>query len=1025
MMSFTDFFIRRPAFTIVVSLVFVLTGLLCYLNLPVRWVPNITPSMAFIQTMWPGASANLVETRVTTPIEEALAGVSGVETMTSRSREGNSFVILQFRLGHDLNAGIEDVRGALQSLGPALPEGVIGPAINKADSDSIPVMQLAFSDKHFSPEQLSDYVRHFIVPALQAVEGVAVVSMEGEREPALHVWLDPAKMAAARVAVSDVQQTLLTQNTSVPSGNIRGPDRLFRVVTNEMLQDPREFNQLIIRNDEQAPLRIKDIGRAVVDAKNSDTAYRVNGQPAIGVWITPQLSANPLSVAKDVAHTFEKISHTLPATMHGEIVFNQADYIGSSIHHVYLSIFEAVVFVLLVIYLFLGSVRAALIPVVTIPVCLIATFALMAIFNITINTITLMAFVVAIGLVVDDAIVMLENIDRHMNEGLAPFQAALVGAREMVFPIIAMTLTLAAVYAPAAFVSGLLATVFRDFAVTLAGSVIISGIIALTLSPMMSARLLKPVTALSDDSGYFNYSKWLHKKIISLQNVYASFLEKVLLHKTIVIIMLFVVAVSGALVFHWLPSELSPMEDMNEIDAWLHTSRDASFAWTDSWVKKLEAIEKNIPEIQTTLTTVDSNSHASQTLKLLPREERKRNITDILNDLNDQADKLPGLRAGIAPASSPLTWFSDDNGSSVVMQVMSAMSYEDLHGLMQRLIDRIKQFPGFLRVDSGLKWDGNQFDLSIDRVRAHDLQIDMQDITNTVSTMLAGSNTGHFEYGGNLYDIIVQMNQAELAKPDIISSLYVRNNLGKMLPLASLITVNEKSTPESLPHYDRLRADVLHAALAPGYTIAYGVKMFQQAASEILPDNARYAFQGEAQSYLDSSGNMIMLFGLALVFIYLVLVAQFESFIDPFVILLTVPFAMIGALVSLQILGGSLNIYSEIALVTLIGLIAKHGILITEFANQQRRAGLSIEQAVIVAAKLRLRPVLMTTAAMILGALPLALALGPGAETRHQVGWAMVGGLLPGTFFSLIVVPVAYVLLAKLKTAPRVVLDKN
>lgn len=1018
-MSLTDFFIRRPAFTIVISLVFVLTGLLSYLHLPVRWVPNITPSMVFIQSTWPGASANLVETRVTTPIEEALAGVAGVATMTSKSREGNSSVILQFRLGHDLNAGVEDVRGALQSLAATLPEGATLPTVNKADSDSIPVMQLAFTDSRFSEEQLSDYVRHFIVPVLQAVEGVAVVSMEGEREPALHVWLDPLKMAAMRVTVGDVQQTLLTQNVSVPSGNIRAPERLYRVETNEMLQSPADFNQLIIRNDAEAPLRIKDIGHAVVDAKDSDTAYRVNGQPAVGLWITPQLSANPLSVAKDVTRTFQKISPTLPPSMQGKIVFNQADYIGSSIHHVYLSIFEAVAFVLFVIYLFLGSVRAALIPVVTIPVCLIATFALMACFGITINTITLMAFVVAIGLVVDDAIVMLENIDRHMKTGLSAFSAALKGAREMVFPIIAMTLTLAAVYAPAAFVSGLLGTVFRDFAITLAGSVLISGVIALTLSPMMSARLLVPLASSS------KYSQWLQHQLFRLQDQYKIFLQKILQRKVFVVSMLIVIGIIGGLIFYSLPRELSPVEDMNEIDVWLHAPRDASFAWTDGWIKKLEAIEKDIPEIAASLTTIDSNSHASQTLKLIPRQQRASSETDILNQLNTKADKISGLHVGAAPASSPLNWFSDDNGSSIVMQVMSAMSYEDLAQLMQRLIQRVKQFPGFLKVDSGLKWDGDQFEVSIDRVKAADLHIPMQDITNTVSTMLAGNYTGHFEYGGNLYDIIMQMNEAELAKPNIISGLYVRNNLGHMLPLASLITLNEKSTPESLPHYNRLRADALHATLAPGYTIAYGVKMFEKAASEILPDNARYAFQGEAQSYLDSSGDMMMLFVLALIFIYLVLVAQFESFIDPLVILFTVPFAMIGALVTLKIFGGSLNIYSEIALVTLIGLIAKHGILITEFANQQRRAGLSIEAAVIAAAQLRLRPVLMTTAAMVLGALPLALALGEGAETRHQIGWAMVGGLLPGTFFSLIVVPVAYVLFSQLKPNFNSVVDSE
>ncbi|MDX1901405.1 MAG: efflux RND transporter permease subunit [Gammaproteobacteria bacterium] len=1013
-MSLTEFFIRRPAFTLVVSLVFVITGILCYLNLPVRWVPNITPLVVFIQASWPGASANLIETRVTTPIEEALAGVAGVETLSSKSRDGNCFVILQFRLGHDINVAMEDVRSALQSESYAFPEGMKMPSVDKADTDTFPIMQLAFSDQHFSPEQLSDYVRHFVMPALQAVEGVALVSLEGEREPALHLWLDPVKMAAARVTVDDVRQTLLTQNISVPSGSIRGEARLYQVVTNETLHSPDEFSRLIIRDDQNHPIRLRDVGQIIVDAKDDQTAYRVNGKPAIGLWITPQLSANPLSVAENVEKTFQKLSRTLPPSMHGEIVFNQATYIQSSIHHVYLSIFEAVLFVLLVIYLFLASFRAAFIPVITIPVCLIATFSVMAIAGISINTITLMAFVVAIGLVVDDAIVMLENIDRHINAGMPVFQAALRGSREMIFPIIAMTLTLAAVYLPAAFVSGVLGTVFRDFAVTLAGAVMISGVIALTLSPMMSARLLHPI-----EFSTSRYAQWLHRRFMQWQAQYAFYLRKALAHKKAIIAVLCVIGGLGYLVFQALPSELSPPEDMNEIDVWVGAPRDSSFAWTDQWVKKLEQIEKNIPEITSQITTIDSNSRGSQTLTLQPRNQRSRNASDIIADLNKQADQLAGIKVYISPASTPLTWFSDGSGSSIAVQVMSEMPYADLHALMQRLIARVQLIPGFSNVESGLKWDGNQFELSIDRAKAADLHVPMQDITGTISTMLAGENVGHFEYGGNLYDIIVQMNRDSLSKPNIFSSLYVRNQSGDMLPLGNLISVNEKSTPESLPHFNRLRADILHATLLPGYTIGYGVKMFEKAAAEILPDNARYAFQGDAQSYLESSGKMILLFSLALIFIYLVLVAQFESFIDPLIILLTVPFAMVGALAVLKLLGGSLNIYSEIALITLIGLIAKHGILITEFANRKCREGLSIEDAIVAAAQLRLRPVMMTTAAMVLGVLPLAFAFGPGAETRHQVGWVIVGGLLPGTFFSLIVVPVAYVIFARLKPVVR------
>lgn len=1009
-MGFTEFFIRRPALTIVISLVLLIVGMISYVHLVVRWVPNINPPVVSIYTAYPGASASLIETQITTPIEAALSGVDGIETLSSSSKQDASFVNIEFKLGHNINTSVEDVRSALQHIAGALPNDAKTPEIQKADPNSNPIMFIAFLDTHRSAQQVSDYVKEFLLPRFQTIDGVATVSTYGERASAMHIWLDPMKMAASKVTVNDINSVLIEQNIQMPSGVIRSATRFYSVVTNETLKSATEFNNLIIRDDQNQIIRLKDIGQAVVDAANTDNIFRVNGKPAVALAIIPQSTANPLDVAKSVTTEFKQLIKTLPEGMQGTIAFNQATYINSSIQHVYKSLFEAIVLVLIVIYLFLASWRAAFIPIMTIPICLIATFAVMFYFNISINTITLMAFVLAIGLVVDDAIVMLENISRYIEQGIQPFPAAIKGSREIIVPIIAMTITLVTVYAPIAFTSGILSAVFWEFAMTLAGAVLVSGIVALTLSPMMSARLLKK-TAINP------YGQWLQAKLILMQEQYHRLLTKVFTKKILVLMILCTTAVVGVLIYRSLPSELSPMEDMNEIDAYISAPRDASFDYTDSYIRKLEEMYKNIPEIKSYVSQGGfySPSKGMQFISLIPREKRSRSEMDVLQSINLQAKKIAGVNIFASPGTSPLMWFSGTDGTNVSMRVMSTVDYKDLNELMKRFVAKAQQYPGFSHVDSTLKWDGSQFEVTVDREKTADTQVSMQEVTNTISTLMAGHNTGHFEYNGNLYDIIVQMNMTALSNPNIISQLYVRNANNNMVPLSDLISIQEKSSPEILPHYDRLRADTLHASLSPGYTIADAVKILQKISHDLLPDNAKFEFEGEAKNYLDSNSKMNVTFLLALLFIYLVLVAQFENFIDPFIILLTVPFAIIGALLTLKIAGGSLNIYSNIALVTLIGLIAKHGILITEFANQQRLFGKSAEEAVITAAKLRLRPILMTTAAMVLGALPLAFATGSGAEARHQIGWVVVGGLLIGTFFSLIVVPVTYVALARLR----------
>lgn len=1011
-MNLIEFCVRRPAFTIVMSLVITVVGLIGYTHLPIRWIPDVNFPLVSVSTIYPGASASLVENQITTPIEAALAGVEGIDTIQSSSKEGNSNINLNFKLGYNLNTAVENVRSALQRLENGLPIGAKQPIVSKADTvNSSPILFLAFSDTKRSDKDVSDYVKQFILPRMQAVEGVSGLITYGERMSALHIWLDPMKMASSNVTVDDIGRVLLEQNVQVPSGQIRGASRYYSVITNETLSSANEFNNLIIRHNQDQTVRLKDVGQATVDAANSDSSFRIKGQAAIAVGVIPQSNANPLDVAQYVKKELETIKKILPAGMEASVVFDQATYIESSVHHVYKSLFEAIVLVLLVIFMFLASWRAAFIPIVTIPVCLIGTFAIMSWLGFSINTITLMAFVLAIGLVVDDAIVMLENIMRYIDAGMKPFVAAIKGGQEIVFPIIAMTLTLAAVYAPIAMTPGLLNSVFKEFSLTLAITVIISGFVALTLSPMMCSRFLTEHTEIS------RYGRWLEGVLDKAQHHYRRLLATVFMKKHWVLIGLAIVGVLGCILFKTLPAELAPTEDMNEVDVFVGAPRNASFQYTDAYTRQLEEIYKKIPEIESYITHVGSwsPSRAFQILNLVPRNQRSKSSQQISEEISQQVKDFSGVEVHVYPAMSPLSWSASSDGSSLSLEVMSSSGYKELHGLMQQIIAETKKSPVFQRVDSRLKWDGEQFELKIDREKIADMKLSMQNITNTISTLLAGRNVGRFEYGGNQYDIILQMNKAALANPNIISQLYVRSENNKMVSLSDIITLTETTSPEMLPHFERMRSDTLHAALAPGYSLAEGVNVMQQVMKQILPDYAKYSFTGEARSFLESNGTILVTFLLALVFIYLILVAQFESFIDPLIILLTVPFAMIGGLLLLKLAGGSVNIYSNIGLVTLIGLIAKHGILITEFANRQRVMGKSIQAAVVDAAVARLRPILMTTAAMILGAVPLALASGPGSETRHQIGWVIVGGLFLGTFFSLIVVPVAYSYLARFK----------
>lgn len=993
--------IKRPVFTIVLSLVCVLIGLMCYQQLPLRQLPQINKPVVTIQTSYPGASPSVMESQVTTPIENALAGVNGIDYISSQSNLGQSRVIIHFILGTHINAALNDVRDKVLAIRRQLPKDIDEPVFMKEDMDENPAIILSVSDPNKSPMALTDFVTRYIQPRLQQLDGVGTVYVWGARSYAMRIWLNPLKMAARGVTVPEIESALQQQNLTVTSGQIKAATRDYTVETTSRLSTPAQFGAIVVKDNPVYPIRLSDVAKVEVGPASIESAVRVNGKPAVGMAIMPQTTANPIEISKEVRRALVALRPSLPYGLHVIIINDKSIFIQQSLDSVYHSLLEAILLVLIVIYLFLGSARAAFIPIITIPVCLIAAFAPLYLFGYSINTITLLALVLAIGLVVDDAIVIVENIHRHIEEGATPMQAAKRGTREISFAIVAMTITLAAVYAPIAFLQGVSGDLFKQFAVTLAGAVLISGFVALTLSPMMSARCLTAVGVQT------KLAKWLDHYFQRWVIWYQQKLSWILTKRLWIVGVVLLLAGFGVWLYPHLPSELAPKEDEGAILGIITAPVDASFDYTNYYAKQIEKIYQTIPERQAYFMAVGypGPANAFSVLVLKPWGERKKSQQEISQELNKKFQGITGVRT-LAVNPAPL----GNRGSnySLSMALMTSGSYQHLHNLMTLWMDATKKNPKLLNQDNSLELNTSQYNVHIKRKLAADLHVKISDIANTISTLIGGNQIGTFEYDGQDYDVMLQLSNAKLMDIQTLNQVYVNSSTGQQIPLSNLVTITSGVGPVALPHYNRMRAATFSAELAPGYSLGEAVSYLQNLAHQILPEDARIAFKGDAKTYLESKDTMHLAFGLALLFIYLVLSAQFESFLDPLAILLSVPLTIVGALTALDLAHCSLNVYSDIGLVTLIGLIAKHGILITEFANQQLAKGKIPREAVAIAAGLRLRPIIMTTAAMVLGALPLALASGAGAESRKQIGWVIVGGMSVGTFFSLVVVPVAY-----------------
>jgi multidrug efflux pump len=1009
-MVLSDLSIKRPVLATVMSLAVILIGLISYSRLSVREYPNIDEPIVNVETRYPGATSEIIESQITQPMEESLAGIDGIDMLTSISRPEYSLITVKFRLSRNPDEAANDVRDRVSRVRGILPDEIDEPVISKVEADAQPIIYLAFSSDRHTPLEITDYADRYIKNRLQNIDGVASALILGERRYAMRLWLDAARLAAFRLTPQDVESALRRQNVEIPSGRIESTEREFTVLSETDLRTPEAFDNMIIRDADGYLVRFRDIGRAELAAKDERTIVRFKGIPAVAVGVVKQAIANPLDISMAVYDVLPDIERNLPAGMKVAVAYDRSVFIDRSIKNVYTTIGEAVVLVILVIFLFLRNIRATLIPLVTIPVSLIGAFGMMYVFGFSINTLTLLAMVLAIGLVVDDAIVMLENIHRHIEQGVPPLQAAFKGSREIAFAVIAMTLTLAAVYAPIGFMEGRTGRLFTEFALTLAGAVLVSGFVALTLSPMMCSKLLR-----HRESHHPLYN-FIEKGMVAMTDGYRRLLHMAL--KAWVVVVLFALVVVGAagVLFGMLKSELAPFEDRGTIIGVGIAPEGSTVAYTDKYARMIEDVYASTPEVETYFVVTGSPvvSQIISFANLQKWEVRERKQQAIVQEMQPKLfGGIPGIMAfplnppslGASPLDKPIQFVLQTNAS-----------YEELQKMTDAVMQEARQWPGFLNLDTDLKLSKPQLSVQVDREKTVDIGADVSIVGRTLETMLGGRQVTRFKREGKQYDVIVQIEDAQRMTPSDLSSIYVRGKGEDLVQLSNLVTVEETVAPKELNRFSQLRAAKITASLAPGYALSEGLAQLEEIAGRVLQGNALIDYDGPSREYKESSASLYLTFLLALGFIYLVLAAQFESFVDPFIIMLSVPLSVTGALLALYLSGHTLNVYSQIGLVTLIGLITKHGILIVEFANQLREEGKSKLEAVVESSTLRLRPILMTTGAMVLGALPLAIAHGAGAESRQAIGWVIVGGLSFGTLFTLFVIPTAYLLIARSRT---------
>ncbi|WP_122584438.1 MexW/MexI family multidrug efflux RND transporter permease subunit [Pseudomonas viridiflava] len=1005
-MKFTDVFVQRPVLALVVSLLIILAGLKAFQDLPVRQYPLLESSTITVTTDYPGAPAELMQGFVTQPINQSLASVEGVDYVSSSSVQGRSLITLRMGLNQDSAKALSEVIAKVNQVKYRLPEQAYDPVIDRSAGDSTAVAYVGFSSDQLSAAALSDYLDRVVQPMLSSIDGVAKVQTFGGQRLAMRLWLDPRSLAGHGVSAEDVEQAILANNFQAAPGQIKGQYVVSSIQVNTDLSNLEEFRDMVISNRGDRLLRLRDVGTVELGSATYETSALMDGKPAVhlGLYATPD--GNPLTIVAAIREQLPAIEKTLPPGVHAALAFETALFIHASIIEVIETLIEAVLIVVLIIYLCLGSARSVLIPILSIPLSMLGALALMTLFGFSINLLTLLAMVLATGLVVDDAIVVMENIYRHILEGLSPSQAALTGAREIASPVIAMTLTLAAVYMPIGLMTGLTGALFKEFALTLAGAVLVSGVIALTLTPVLCARLLPA----GQNEGRMSqraeaFFHWLARH-------YQRLLVASLRRRGAVLVFAVLVLISLPWLYGQAARELAPNEDQGNLLLAIKSPQHANLDYVERYADQVSRIMASVPEASSTwiINGTDGVDASFAGVNFSPWEERSRSALTIQAQLQNAVDAAEGqsifvFQLPALPAST--------GGLPIQLVLRSTQDYRGLYEAMEDLKQRARESGLFAVVDSDLAFDNPVVQVRIDRSKANSIGIRMQDIGTTLAVLVGEKYTNRFGLQGRSYDVITQTSANNRLTPQALNNLYVSTDQGRQVPLSTVVTLERDIQPNALKQFNQQNAAILQAVPAPGVSIGAAVAFLQEQ-SATLPSGFTHDWQAEARQFIHEGNALLYAFLFALIVIYMVLAAQYESLIDPLIILITVPLSICGALIPLAMGLASLNIYTQIGLVTLIGLISKHGILMVEFANELRAlSGGTSAQAIVRASRIRLRPILMTTAAMVVGLIPLLFASGAGANSRFGLGLVIVIGMMTGTLFTLFVLPAIYTVLSR------------
>ncbi len=1021
-MILSDVSVKRPVFATVLSLMLVAFGIMSFNQLPLREYPDTSPPVVSVSTAYPGASAEVVETQVTELIEDQINGIAGIEAINSSSVDGSSRISVEFEVGTDIEVAANDIRDKISRVVRSLPEEADPPQITKADSDARPIQYFNLTSSQLSYLELNDYANRYIVDQFAVIDGVASVRVSGNGGFAMRVWLDRVALAARGLTVTDVQSALRRENIELPAGRIDSRDLEFSVRVERIYQDVDDFERLVIaRGENNTLVTLGEVARVELGSADERSIYRGNGVDAVGLGIVKQSNANSLQVLRSTEALAERIRPTLPDHMGLVTSSSDAEFIENAISSVYSTIFVTMALVSLVIYMFMGSMRIMLIPVVTIPVCLMSAFAVLSGFGLSINLITLLAMVLSVGLIVDDAIVVLENIQRRVEAGEAPLLASFNGARQVAFAVIATTAVLVAVFVPVIFLEGNLGILFYELAVAICGAVIISSVLALSLTPMMCSKLLRSDIKESWLTRQVNHGfKWL-------QAGYREALEVCLRYSWVVLAALLLIMVGIYGLFQQLPSAFAPSEDQGVIFSNMQGPEGANL---DYMADQVDAVQSRVMDmvetgnVENVVTMTPGwgggggvNSGIS-IISLPPWESREQSTAEVMAQLNREWAEIPGIRAFMFMRSG----LGRGGGGQPVQFVIGGRSYDELVQWRDLVIDRAQESGLFTRVDSDFNETKPSLTISVDQVRAADLGVSTQVIGQTLQAMMSESRVTTFADAGEEYDVILQAEDSQRASPDDLTNIYVRSDTsGELIPLANVITVGSTAGPTALNRYNRIRSITISAGLAAGVDLDTGLTFLENVVAEELPEYAQVDYKGESLDLRSSEGGLATIFLLALLVVFLVLAAQFESFVHPLVIMTTVPLAIFGALLGLLLTDNSLNIYSNIGLVILVGIASKNGILIVEFANQLRDEGREFAVALREACDMRLRPVLMTAISTLMGAIPLIMATGAGSESRVLLGIVIFSGVLMTTITTLFVVPVVYNLFARNTSSPEAV----